>query len=113
VDLQDEAGHTLITAYAVKRPDGEWSLLLINKDPSNEHKVKIEFANGEKTAVLKFAGDVEVVTFGAGEYVWHPAGSESFAEPDGPAKRTRVKLVDGAGVVLPKASVTVVRGKLE
>ena len=26
-DLQDEANHELITAYAVKRPDGEWSLL--------------------------------------------------------------------------------------
>ena len=37
-DLQDEAKHQLITAYAVKRPDGEWSLLIVNKDPSNAHR---------------------------------------------------------------------------
>ena len=27
-DIRDSAGHTLVTSYAVKRPDGEWSLLL-------------------------------------------------------------------------------------
>ena len=26
-DIRDSAGHTLVTSYAVKRPDGEWSLL--------------------------------------------------------------------------------------
>ena len=42
-DLTDDAGHSLVTAYAVKRPDGHWSLLLINKDPSNAHEVALQF----------------------------------------------------------------------
>jgi hypothetical protein len=45
-DVTDDAGHTLITVDAEKRPDGNWSLMLINKDPSNAHEVKIEFDDG-------------------------------------------------------------------
>ena len=36
-DLTDAAGHALITAYAVKRPDGQWSLLVVNRDQENPH----------------------------------------------------------------------------
>ena len=30
-DVKDSDGHVLVTAYALLRPDGQWSLLLINK----------------------------------------------------------------------------------
>ena len=30
-DLKDEGGHTLITPYAVSRPDGQWSVMIINR----------------------------------------------------------------------------------
>ena len=110
-DLQDEAKHQLITAYAVKRPDGEWSLLLVNKDPSNAHEVKISFENGGKEVVNGFSGQVKIVTFGAAEYVWHSSGPTSHADPDGPAKRSDVDWKAGEKVLLPKASVTVLTGK--
>jgi hypothetical protein len=111
-DLRDEANHDLITAYAVKRPDGEWSLLIINKDPSNAHEVKIAFEdNGQETAA-QFSGPVKVVTFGAAEYVWHSSGATSHADPDGPAKRSIVEWQAGKRVMLPKASVTVLTGRM-
>jgi hypothetical protein len=111
-DLQDDAKHDLITAYAVKRPDGEWSLLIINKDPSNAHEVKIAFEdNGQETAA-QFSGPVKVVTFGAAEYVWHSSGATSHADPDGPAKRSIVEWQAGEKVLLPKASVTVLTGRM-
>ena len=31
----DPAGHKLVTAYAVQRPDGQWALMIINKDQEN------------------------------------------------------------------------------
>ncbi len=111
-DLLDEAGHTLITAYAVRRPDGQWSLLLINKDPSNAHEVKIAFAEGGKEGTLHFAGEAKKVTFGAAEYVWHPAGAESHADPDGPPTTSNVRMTEEPKVLLPKASVTVLTGKV-
>lgn len=111
-DLQDEAKHDLITAYAVKRPDGEWSLLMINKDPSNAHEVKIAFEdNGQETAA-QFSGRVKRVTFGAAEYVWHSSGATSHADPDGPPKHTVEEWKDGEKVLLPKASVTVLTGRV-
>jgi F5/8 type C domain/Glycosyl hydrolases family 39 len=112
-DLQDEAGHTLITAYAVKRPDGKWSLLLINKDPSNAHELAIEFNAGDKEKALRFAGTVKQVTFGAAEYVWWPSGPASHADPAGPAKTFQVNFDEAQKVSLPKASVVVLLGKVE
>jgi len=111
-DLQDDAKHRLITAYAVKRPDSEWSLLLINKDPSNAHEVNIAFENGGKEVAGGFASPVRMVTFGAAEYVWHSSGPSSHADPDGPPKRSTVEWKSGQKVLLPKASVTVLSGKV-
>ena len=113
-DVTDDAGHTLVTVYAAKRPDGEWSLMLINKDPSNAHEVKIEFDDaGSGSPSRHFAGVVTAVTFGADQYVWHPRGAKSHADPDGPPASTSIKVTSSAGFMLPKASVTVLRGKLD
>ncbi len=112
VDLQDEAGQTLITAYAVKRPGGEWSLLLINKDPSNAHEVAIQFNDGDREGVLRFTGTVKQVTFGASEYVWHPSGATSYADPAGPAKKSEWLWKESQRVILPKASVNVLTGNV-
>jgi hypothetical protein len=111
VDLQDDAGHKLITAYAVKRPDGQWSLLVINKDPSNAHEVNIAFASDGKDISQHFTDAMEAVTFGTGQYVWKPFGPASHAEPAGPAKRSQIQWQEGQKLKLPKASVTVITGK--
>jgi hypothetical protein len=111
-DLKDDAEHALISAYAVKRPEGQWSLMMINKDPSNAHDVTITFEDEGKPIDGSFTGVVKKVTFGAAEYVWHPAGARSYAEPDGPAKRESVEWKTGQKVELPKASVTVLTGRV-
>jgi len=43
-DVTDASGNLLVTAYAVERPDGQWSLMLINKDHENDHAVKVVLA---------------------------------------------------------------------
>jgi hypothetical protein len=112
-DVKDDAGHALVTAYAVKRPEGEWSVMLINKDASNAHSVKIEFAdsNGKNTA--HFSGPVMMVTFGADQYAWHFEGPKSHADPDGPPAKKMLSVKSGDGFELPRASVTVLRGKTD
>jgi hypothetical protein len=111
-DLQDDAGDTLITAYAVKRPDGQWSLLLVNKDPSNSHEVKIAFSAEGKDSAARLEGNWKMTTFGAAEYVWHPAGADSHADPAGPAKTAAVSFKSNQTVLLPKASIVVLTGKV-
>lgn len=111
-DLQDDAKHELITAYAVKQPNEEWSLLLINKDPSNAHEVKIAFEDNGRETGAQFSGPVKVVTFGAAEYKWRSSGPASHADPDGPPKRKVVVWQAGGKALLPRASVTVLTGRL-
>ena len=109
-DLLDDAKHDLITAYAVKRPDGEWSLLIINKDPSNTYEVKILFEDSHKNTAAQFEGLVKMTTFGAAEYKWHSSGATSHADPDGPPKRSTARWSPGQLVVLPNASMTILTG---
>jgi hypothetical protein len=113
VDVTDEAGHVLITAYAAKRPDGNWSLMLINKDPTNAHEVKIEFVAADAKSSRHFAGSVAMTTFGAEQYVWHPEGAKSHADPDGPPATSTLTAKPDGKFTLPKASVTVLTGKLD
>ena len=112
-DITDEAGHTLITAYAAKRPAGEWSLMLINKDPTNAHEVTIEFAVADAKSPQHFAGQIAETTFGAEQYVWHPDASKSHADPDGPPATSTLTAKPDGKFTLPKASVTVLRGKID
>jgi hypothetical protein len=46
-DIKDDRGRTLVTVYAVLRPDGQWSLMLINKDYDLPHSVRIVFHDAE------------------------------------------------------------------
>jgi hypothetical protein len=111
-DLKDEAGSVLVTVYAVKRPDGDWSLMLINKDPSNAHAVKIEFADGSAKPPEHFTGTIRRVTFGAEQYVWHAAAADSHADPDGPPAASTLNADPETAFSLPRASVTVLRGRV-
>src|SRR5580692_706373 len=111
-DVWDPAGHNLVTSYATLRPDGEWALMIVNKDQENAHAVKIQFDDGSGGAAKVFTGSVDRVTFGSEQYQWHPGGQYGGkADPDGPAAKSTIS---GAGAAteytLPKASVTVLRG---
>jgi hypothetical protein len=118
-DVTDGAGHTLVTAYAALRPDGQWSLMVVNKDQENAHEVKIAFdgtKSGASTSAtgpeVGFSGAVDVVTFGSAQYQWHAAPTGGHADPDGPAAHSTVNANAATEFMLPAASVTVLRGKL-
>jgi hypothetical protein len=108
-ELKDAAGHVLVTAYAVQRPDGDWSLMVVNKDQSNAHRVRIAF---EGTGSPKlFAGPVTQVTFGSEQYVWRSEGPKSHPDPNLPPVTTTVPGGGEAIFTLPKACITILRGK--
>jgi len=111
-DIKDADGHVLVTAYAVLRPDEQWSLMLINKDFDNPHPVRITFQSGDANLARPFAGPVTMITFGKAQYQWHPARKEGYADPDGPAVTSTVDGGAGTKYSLPPASMTVLRGKV-
>jgi hypothetical protein len=130
-DLDDGAGHSLITAYALHRPDGQWSLLIVNRDQDNPHKVRIRFQDASAKSASALKGDVSLITFGREQYVWRPGqtifmahaehdfdtpvqmATDGKADPDGPAVYTKIGAGGDTTYTLPAASLTVVRGMIE
>ena len=97
-----------VTSYAVHRPDGNWSLLLVNRNETEARAIRVAFADSK--GKRSFAGPVTMVTFGSEQYVWKAEGAKSYADPDGPPV---ARVIQGSEFTLPKASVTVLRGKIE
>lgn len=126
-DIKDEQGNLLVTAYPVLRPDGEWSVMLVNKDRDNDHAVRVIFTDASTKHERAFSGTVDQVVFGAAQYEWHPdpdddpmpqpgrrhARSKGHASPDGPPAKSTIEAAGPDTVYhLPKASIIVLRGRL-
>jgi hypothetical protein len=112
-DVRDAAGDRLITAYAAARPDGTWSLMVINKDQENAHTVQIAFADDSRNVKEEFSGPVSVKTFGSAQYTWHPLLNGGTADPDGPIAVSSLAASPGSSFILPAASITVLRGNIK
>jgi F5/8 type C domain/Glycosyl hydrolases family 39 len=109
-DIRDAAGHVLVTVYAVLRPDGQWSLLIVNKDQENSHTVRIAFDGLKSGSTGHFAGPVKMVTFGSAQYQWRPLTGGGEADPDGPPARSTIAASPATQYELPTASITVLTG---
>jgi hypothetical protein len=140
--VTEKDGNVLVTAYPVERPDGQWSIMIINKDLNNDHAVRVVFSDPVTKQNRFFAGPVERVVFGSAEYQWHPdpdplavaavsgptepqsdgdddegaarqRGLSGHADPDGPPSKSSIT-ASGTETLfeLPKASIIVLRGKL-
>lgn len=99
----------LITAYAVKRPDGTLSVMVVNKD-TQPHNVAVEFA-GSDGAASGFSGDVGVVSFGSAQYVWQARGAQSRPFPNDPPAVSTTHGGEGVRYPIPAQSITVLRGQ--
>lgn len=111
-DVKDGAGNELVSAYAVERPDGQWSLMLVNKDHDNDHQVNIVFADSETKRNRHFTGTLDRVSLSGEEYQWHGDAATGHPDPDGPARTTRIEGGSNATYPIPKASIVVLRGKI-
>jgi hypothetical protein len=127
----DGAHHTLVTAYSVLRPDHEWSVMLVNRDQEQAHKVQVAFDNSQDKTVSYLSGDVHAATFGSEQYKWHPAFrnadtshipqaldkypllyTDGYADPDGPIKEVTLQGDKSTEYEIPAASIVVLRGNL-
>jgi hypothetical protein len=110
VGIEDAAGNALVTGYAVHRPDGQWALLLINKDKDNAHSVRVAFEDSGKTG--HFSGKMHMVTYGSEQYVWHGADASAHGDPNLPPLESSMEASAQTVFTLPKASVMVLRGEI-
>src|SRR6195256_2502445 len=110
-NVKDSEGNLLVTSYAVHRPDGQWAVMLVNRDQNNAHNMRVEFGT-TRNRYSSFSGSVTMTTFGSDQYVWRDEGAASHADPDGPPAAQTVTGAAQAIFTLPKASITVLRGKV-
>jgi hypothetical protein len=109
VALKDRHGLPLVTAYTVHRPDGQWSVLLLNKDPKLAHQVTVQFQKPGSRNPLSFSGAVDVLSYSSAQYVWHPHEAEGYPNPDLPPGRS---VQTTSQFSLPPFSISIVRGRV-
>jgi hypothetical protein len=110
-DVQDAEGNVLVTAYALQRPDGQWSLMLVNRDYDHPHQLQVVFHNDRDKSEDSFSGPVTMITFGKAQYQWHPDRKKGYADPDKPPVKATLAGGRSAIYTLPAASLTILRGK--
>ena len=104
-DLRDSSG-AIVTVYPLRRPDGRWSLLLVNKDSVHAYAVRLRLASDTAADGRAPSGPLDVVQFSAAQYGWREDGPNGRPTRSDPPARFRR---DAAALVLPGYSVTVVR----
>ena len=111
-DIKDPDGNLLVTTYAVHRPDGNWSLMLVNRDENNSHTVRVSFENAKEKRHSFLSGNISWMSFGSDQYVWINDGPNSHPDPNLPPAHAIIAANPQTIFTLPKASITVIRGRL-
>ena len=108
--VRDRQGLPLVTAYAVRRPDGRWAVLLLNKDPKRAHWVTVRFVKATGPGqVSSFSGPADLYRYSAAQYVWHPDGARGYPILDLPPAHSTYA---GGPMLLPPFSLSVLRGSV-
>jgi hypothetical protein len=87
----------LVTAYAARLPNGEWSILLDNKD-----------FQARTVRIPGLGSAVHYATFGEGEYQWSARDPETLPSPDSGISHASLHL-SGDEYRLPPRSISVIR----
>jgi hypothetical protein len=106
-DMKDGSGHQIVTAYAVKRPDQRWAIMLVNKDSERAYAIHVRFINGQSSG-QSFRRRVQVFQYSPEQYAWESAGEDGHPGRTNPPHHF---VLSGNSLVhLPPFSLTVMRG---
>ena len=98
----------LVTAYPLLRPDGLWSVLLINNDPERARAVQLNFRNETSGMESMFAGKIDLYQYSPKQYQLNTDAHNPVPLINLPPEHA---VLDGKqGVELPAYSITIVRG---
>lgn len=106
-DVTDATGHQIVTAYAVKRPDHRWAVMMVNKDSEHTHAVHVRFTEGQSSG-QSFRRKIQIFQYSPEQYAWEGAGEEGHPIRTDPPRHFAVS--GDSLIQLPPFSLTVVRG---
>ena len=93
-----DSSEPLVAAYVLRRPDQQWSVLLINKDPQRSYAISLDPLP---------QGDLECVRYSREQYRWGANGANGRPLKNDPPRRDRFPSAEA--LVIPPYSLTVVR----
>ena len=94
-----------LSAFAVRRPAGDWGLLLLSKDPEKPLTVKLFFDAHSADAPRREAHATLLDQFSREQYEWKADGENGRPVRSLPPRRTPVS---GSEILLPPFSISVV-----
>ncbi len=104
--ILDAKGNQLVTAYSIKRPDGTWALMVINKSETGSYQLPVQFGAGTDG----FRGTVSYDTWGQDQYVWLTDRDQGHATTNTGVKHSTVAATAGTAYNFPAFSITVISG---
>ncbi|RDV12378.1 hypothetical protein DXK94_03410 [Arthrobacter sp. RT-1] len=107
-DINNQKGEPLVTAYALRRPDGSLGVLLFNKDPQKSIKVRLMHKTGGEHDVVE--GEIALEQYGSAQYKWNPSqgeGNGGQPKPNQPPGSSVIKADEAATFTLPPHSISV------
>ena len=107
-DLADPKGRAMVVAYPLRRPDGQWAVMLINRDEDHPHRLRIVFHGDGADRVFGKNDPLQVVQYSPANYTWLDRKEASHPTKDLPPARFSMK--PGDDVLLPAMSLSVVSG---
>ena len=110
LNLRHKEGESLLTGYAVYRPDGLWSLLFINKDSKSAYKIHLRFRNEVTGAVTSFADRVDLYQLSSAQYQLTADQDQPYPIRSEPPEHRVLNKDKAKAFALPPYSLTVIRG---
>jgi len=101
---RDSVDNELLSAYVLRRPDGSWATMLVNKDPARSYHVVWRFLD---RAPPRQPSRLAVLRFSAAQYEWRAEGANGRPVRSDPPERRYLRSTDA--LVVPPYSITVVR----
>jgi hypothetical protein len=106
---QATGGSPPVSAYAVKRPDQQWAILIVNKDPKREWSLAFSVLDTTGKALNTQQGPADLYQFSAAQYRWKAAGEHGRPSRSRSPAHTRLIGRARMNIRLPPWSLTVVR----
>jgi hypothetical protein len=99
-----------VGAYALRRPDGRWSVLLLNRDPATARSVAVLLQVGEAASRRPLKGPIDLWQYSSTQYQFHADGEAGRPSRNLPPAH-RVMSEAATPISLPPMSITVITGR--
>ena len=98
-----------VTSYVVRRPDGHWAVMVLNKSTDRIGLERIRFDSMDSNGI-DWSGPLDVIQYSPLQYTWRADGANGHPTRSEPPVRFQVLNESASGITLPSMSFSVVRG---